>query len=853
MELKKNFINPPNEYTLVSFWFWNDDLNEDHLQWQIDEMKEKGIHEFIIHPRKGLQVEYLSDIWFRRIEHVLKYAEKLGMKLWLYDEENFPSGYAGGRVLAENQDFCGKHLKVCRQKVDKTISINIIESISRKYEAAFILKNGSYINITAELTDGTINVDQNSADEILVFYEDYTLWHPAYSEDYYVDVLNAESTKAFIKYTHEEYRKRFEHYFGTVIKGFFIDEPGFYNNLKLIDGMNDEDTIPWTGELCNYFIQTNGYDLKEYLPLIWFDHGDKSLQIRNDFYKTLKKMYVENFLGMLKDYCEKNNLKLIGHLHYEEFMRYHVITQGDYMSAQDGLSFAGTDRIDLNEEKIAEKFTSSAGHIYGKERVLSETYALSGWGLTLQQMKHWANWQYVRGINLLVPHAFFSSIEGERKDECPPSQFFQNPYWKYFNKFADYIARLSYILSQGSHIASIAVYYPISSAYEKITPSEWKEVNNIDRTLIELSDLLMENQMDFDFINTDAILESRINNGSIDVRDEKYRMLIFTYCTNLCIEELEKLIEFAQSGGVIVFLHDIPGKTITRNSAEIYSQRLEYLMNLNTVHTLLDMKQDYGMGIYKAYTYKLNERPIKELAARYGIIDLKLKQQDSLIKYLHRRVENDDFYFIINESGFYKENQVEINGLKKLECWNGETGDIKPVKVKHYDGKTRFDLKLNAFEGLIFHAWDCTDSSYDFIVASEELKPCFKSFSIDGIWTLKINDVCFETCLTAWTEMGFPYYSGEAEYRTEFVFTGEEIKGRLVLDLGDVRDCAEVCMNGVLIGSRTWLPYNFDITQHARIGKNELVVKVCNTLINTLEKVEQPSGMLGCVRIIQFY
>ena len=96
----------------MPFWFWNDRIEEDEITRQMTRMKEQQVEAFFIHARHGLQTPYLSEEWFARIGHVLREAQRLEMGVWLYDENNFPSGYAGGRVLAENPAFCGKNLRM---------------------------------------------------------------------------------------------------------------------------------------------------------------------------------------------------------------------------------------------------------------------------------------------------------------------------------------------------------------------------------------------------------------------------------------------------------------------------------------------------------------------------------------------------------------------------------------------------------------------------------------------------------------------------------------------------------------------------------------------------------------------
>jgi len=117
MALSDSFERPQAEHSACPFWFWNGDLKPDELLRQIHLMHEKGIRAFMIHARKGLTIKYLSEEWFERVRLTLEEAAKLGMKVWLYDEDNWPSGYAGGRVLARDPNYAGQNLILERHYV----------------------------------------------------------------------------------------------------------------------------------------------------------------------------------------------------------------------------------------------------------------------------------------------------------------------------------------------------------------------------------------------------------------------------------------------------------------------------------------------------------------------------------------------------------------------------------------------------------------------------------------------------------------------------------------------------------------------------------------------------------------
>ena len=137
------FKNPPEKYSVAPFWFLNGDLNESELDFQLREMKDKGVDECILHARKGLTIEYLSEEWFKKIGVILALCEKYGIKAWIYDEDNWPSGYAGGRVVAENSAFAAECLTV--EKIYPVLGEYIkVEKTDDEIECVVAVHSDSY-------------------------------------------------------------------------------------------------------------------------------------------------------------------------------------------------------------------------------------------------------------------------------------------------------------------------------------------------------------------------------------------------------------------------------------------------------------------------------------------------------------------------------------------------------------------------------------------------------------------------------------------------------------------------------------------------------------------------------------
>lgn len=836
--MKELFKNPPREYSISPFWFWNDGLALEHLKWQMDEMIAKGIYTCSISSRLGIEIDYLSDEWFERMEYVVKYAAEIGLSIWLYDEDNWPSGYAGGKVLGENPDYCGKHIKRFVIQVEEGFTK---EEITSKVVSCFVKTEGreTYID-----WDSYVPVN---GDTLKLFCQEYTLWNPAYFTGYYPDMLNPLATKCFIKHTHQIYLDRMKEYMGNVIKGFFVDEPGFYNNLHIFP-TGDDDTVPWTDEFATYFQEKNGYDMEQCMIHLWDDVDETTADIRVDFYETLCSMYKENFLDILRDFCNDNGMLLIGHLHYEEFMNYHIATQGNFMRALESLDVIGLDRIDTNEEKIAEKYASSAAHLDGGKRVMSETYALSGWELTLQEMKRWVNYQYVRGVNMLVPHAFYSSIEGARSEECPPSEFYQNPYWKYFSQYSDYANRLSYILSQGIHRCNVALYYPIATMQKNYIPQNVQIVKEKDKKYQEVAMGLLNAQIDYDIITKEKILESVMGAGTFGIGDAQYKTLILTQVEYLSSEEVMKIHELVANGCKLVICDDMP---------DYFSD----IKDNGNVMTVPKAEQCY------IYTNKRNMNAIKTFLLENQQLELLVDDKDEKIKYMHRIMDKHDYYFIINEEAYAKKVRVKISGAWNLEEWDVESGDVKAInsKVYHYPNyylgatSTGAEWIVNApctFTELTLDLCEYGSKllklkEYKEVEEYPEQQPAMElTMNLQGIWNVKMGEEHVLSQSLSLQALGRMDFSGTfvASKKVVVPETLEYSHAYLVAD--GVKDCMELHVNDKECGYRSFAPYRLEITEALRKGENTITVHVTNSIINELRNLPHKGGIYGDIKII---
>lgn len=500
-DLARRFAEPPLDYSPIPFWFLNGDLEPSELRRQLRLMRSIGIGTVVLHARKGRAVEYLSQEWFDAIRVCVDECAELQMKAWLYDEDNWPSGYAGGEVLKRYPRGQAKCLARVGSEPSEGVPVATVGGQS--------------------------------------FVRQLTPWHPAYSEGWYTDLMDLKATQTFLETTHERYAEALGDHLGTTVTAVFTDEPGFYNHFHdCAPG-----TIPWTEDLPAEFERRAGYGLLDYLPALFEDCGGSEL-VRVDFYRVVSQLICERYYRPLREWCQAHGLRSVGHVNNEEYLVDHVRYNADFFSAMDGLDVPGIDIIGpeadwhRRPDSFIPKLAASAAHTRGKNQVISETYGASGWGLSPEEMRRLADWQSVRGVTRLVPHAFYYSVEGFRYKECPPSLFFQSPHWPYIPALVRYLTRWTWLLENTQPVGEVAVYYPIDAVRAVTTPEvprslgnglveeEAGEAGRLGLAFRELTDRLFRAKVDFEVVDDTALMAAEIKDGGLALAGRCFRCLV---------------------------------------------------------------------------------------------------------------------------------------------------------------------------------------------------------------------------------------------------------------------------------------------------------------------------------------
>ncbi|MHC1694188.1 MAG: glycosyl hydrolase [Eubacteriales bacterium] len=518
-ELQKRLNGNLRDYKSIPFWSWNDKLDPEELRRQIRQMKEAGIGGFFMHARGGLQTEYLGEDWMDVTGHCIDEAEKQDMNAWCYDENGWPSGFAGMKLLEDRANWA--HYVTCEKKA----------SFDKDALAVYVLSGGDIIRVLGD----------NGAAEYICLYDK--------TNSSVVDILNPVVVKKFIDETHELYYARFSSQFGKFMLGFFTDEPQYFR----------WDTA-FTPVILDAYKKEYGEDVLDTLGALFVDCNQFG-RLRFRYWRLMNKLFVTSFAKQIYDWCEEHGCKLTGHAVEESALFAQMWCCAGVMPFYEYEHIPGIDWLgrDISSE-LSPRQVSSAAMQLGKKQVLTETFACTGWDVTPAELKRIAEWQYVNGVNLMCQHLYPYSIRGQRKRDHPAFFSEHTPWFEQFRHFNDYFTALGYMLAESEEAADVAVLHPMHSAYltynRAADASSVAELENSFRTLIEnlgaanvghhyIDELLLEKYGD-------------VRDGKLVMGQRSYSVVVIPEMAGLDSSTAQLLRRFAQAGGKFSLQGKIP-------------------------------------------------------------------------------------------------------------------------------------------------------------------------------------------------------------------------------------------------------------------------------------------------------
>ncbi|WP_211746117.1 glycosyl hydrolase [Paenibacillus sp. Marseille-Q4541] len=724
--LMEQFLSPEAVYRPQPFWFLNHTLNKQELKEQIQAMHEEGVGGVVLHARHGLQTSYLSTEFMEVLEFCTQECHKRNMVVWLYDEENWPSGTLGGQLTRQYPEYRMRYMRMEERRYIPGMQQGALHLDYSSYDnneliailAYRAIQQGEEWLLCGEAQDISNMLgeewkpDTNEPYIILACWSCEIAEGITFKNGYYLDTLNPEAVQAFIRMSYEPFLQLQEH-FGTTIQGVFTDEPG----LMIHDGFFGTEAIrtevhnvnatlpgvvlPWTRDMEKRFQQENGYHLVPRLGALLYNMADSSRTTRQQYYDTISRWYVDGYHAAIRSWCERQRLLYIGHT-LEEPVWGQARSQGNQTRVLQQFHYAGVDYltpgIGTKENPyriVSVKTAASVAQLEKKERVICESFGASGHAYSMRQRRLDANFMAFLGVNLFIPHAFYYSFAGYRKTDFPPTEFKHAPHWNHYRTFADYIARLSLLGTHGKRSPEVLLLSPIHTVYQDMFVSGQANVHPLSDVLFSrLSDRMLRCSVDYDYVDECQLREAQITQGEGFIFREGqpgYPIIIMPEIQVLSKDIAAKLITFVNSGGTLIALNRIPMDSEVRRQDPELAKYME---------TLFGDKQEHGEqnSVGKGYSlfYDLNELT-DEAATRESLEifcgDLKgmLRNHASLswsmmegqiedLIMVERQVEDQHFVWLMN----WSEQTVKIRIDKDTnrdnsQEWCLESGSIQPL------------------------------------------------------------------------------------------------------------------------------------------------------------------------------
>ncbi len=687
------FRNPTSEYRGTPFWALNSHLTKEELCRQIDVFKEMGLGGFHLHVRTGLENEYLSEEYMELIKDSVIKAKDEEMLAWLYDEDRWPSGAAGG-LLTKDEKYRSRCIIFTPFK-DKPGSEY---SGSWRREKNNLLACYDVVLDDEGFLSSYKRIGEEEEADGTKWYVFLELQTPSgwYNGQTYADTLNKEAIEKFIEITHEKYKDTVGDEFDKTVPAIFTDEPQFPRK-KLLNNSFDlmEIEMPWTDKIPELYREMYGEDIFDALPEIFWDKPGSAPSLhRYRYHDFIAELFAVAFADTVGGWCRKNGIALTGHMMEEPTLNSQTAALGEAMRSYRSFDIPGIDMLCKRHEFTTAKQAQSAVHQFGYEGMLSELYGVTGWDCDFRTYKHQGDWQACLGVTVRVPHLSWYAMKGEAKRDYPASIHYQSPWYRKYNLIEDHFARVNTALTRGKPVVKVGVIHPVESFWLHWGPNDKSAVfrESLDERFSNVTRWLLEGSVDFDFV-AESLLPSLCDEGGapFKVGEMEYDAIIVPGCETLRKTTLERLEKFRNEGGRLIFMGDCPSlvdavpcsdvKALYDRSGKIDFSRAALLTALEDVRTLTVRYADGRLT--DNYIYQLRE--------------------DNDCRWLFVCCSKEPDNKQIDDG---KDIQIILNGTFSPEIYDTEKGVINPVRAEYTQGKTIIRVRMYGYDSLLLRLTD---------------------------------------------------------------------------------------------------------------------------------------------------
>lgn len=666
--LRAGFGDPPAEFRPIPLWVWNDRVTREEISTQLADFKARGMGGVFIHPRPGLITPYLSEEWLDLCRFSVATGKSLGLKIWIYDENSYPSGFAGGHVPARMPDATRSGLRMVKE------TSNILPAAISKVAPIVVLRasDQGYEDVTARAGELAAGKEPG---RYVYFSRVFQAPSPWYGGFTYVDVLRRDVTETFLDITLNAYRAAIGPEFGATVPGSFQDEA----EISPPGG----DMINYTPALFTAFEAKWGYDLRPRLPSLFEETGDWR-RVRHDYYDLLLGLFIENWAKPYYAWCTDNGLAFTGHYWEHEWPTPRIVPDSLALAAYAHMPGIDILMNDFQRDSHAQfgnaravREIRSAANQFDRRRTLSETFGAGGWDMTFFDQKRIGDWELALGVNFINPHLSYVTIMGARKRDHPLSFSYHEPWWPAWTMLGDYFGRLSYIMSQGEQLNRALVLEPTTSAWMHFAPGGPRDrLDALGAAFQGFSHRLESEHLGYDLTSEKTLEEfGRVEKGALLVGRRPYDLVVLPPgLESLDAHTVALLGEFVSNGGRVITWAGVPALVDGRPS-EVVSR-----LAAGAGERWIAAAGDDGFARWREI--------LPPDVAFQGLAS------DALLFQQLREFDGGRFLFLVNtDPAKPASGSASLKG-GSVEAWDAFTGEAKPYPFRREHGglNVAFDI-----------------------------------------------------------------------------------------------------------------------------------------------------------------
>lgn len=673
-ELLRAFEQPDHaRFGEVPLWWWEGDrLDRERVTWQLETLASQGVKSVCPIQRSPARCDppSFTPAWWEMLAFVHDECRRLGMTLWAYDQIGY--GHYGWLEKAAAQTEDRRTARVVFLQAEGTPTSPVVMELP----AGTCLGARAYPLSDGEADDErSIDLADQVSGTTLRWTPREGTWRVAVSVAVpeIIFQLSDRATDAFLDMLYGEVERRLgREAMGRSFVGMFQDEhPSTPRDV-------------YTDQLANVFRQRHGYELGRAIPALHFDVGPKTPKYRSDFFDTYLSEDERCYWRRVFDWAESRGW-LTSH---DNWGRNDLPQQSfgyiDYFRTQRWFSAPGYD--DAGQAALSQrnyydtKIAASIARLYRRPRVWAEVFHSSGWGRTTQQTLSWLSANYVFGANLYDEHGLYYSARAATWEHAAPDPHWRQPYWRYYHVLSDWVARMSFIMSQGTHVTDVAVHYPVASLLAGHPPDsplpDYNQYMRLSRTIFDAA-------IDNDIVDDDSLLAASVDDGRLLAADNHYQALVFGPLETIRLGVLEQAVRLAESGGCVVFFGRLPSASTDagRNDPRVAAMLQQLLgdvldHSLSPLTTAVHERRFPGGG--RAFFIRSDMSKLAETIR--GAIDRDVAvDRDVPVWVAHRRVHDVDAYLVQNRSEQPVELDARFRAQGTPEWWDAFTGEVRNV------------------------------------------------------------------------------------------------------------------------------------------------------------------------------